>query len=270
MDHHTTWLTLLPFYATLESAVRQIQPRGVLGQPVIVQHVLSALLVVGALLLMATRVRGSIRRAGLGAVVPGPEISLRNLLEVVAEALLAQMRQIIGSDALRYFPVLFVMTLFIFFSNILGLVPGFVPPTDNWNTTFACGLLIFLYYNYHGLRVMGLGHIAHMANPTGQWWGWFLMPLMFPIELVSHMARPFSLGVRLAANMVGDHAVLLAFLGLVPLLVPLPFMALGLIVSLVQTLVFILLSMIYIGLAVAHGHDDDHAHDAAHTPAKVG
>ena len=108
----------------------------------------------------------------------------------------------------------------------------------------------------------GMGHIAHMANPAGEWWGWFLAPLMFPIELVSHCARPFSLGVRLAANMVGDHAVLFAFLGLVPIIVPLPFLGLGLMVCMIQTLVFILLSMIYIGMAVEDTHGDEH-HDEA-------
>jgi F-type H+-transporting ATPase subunit a len=257
MDHHTTWLSLIYGYHTLEEAVRQLGPKGVLGNTLVIQHVMAAILVVFVVLLLAWRTRSAIRQAGMGAIIPGPEISVRNVFEVVAEALYGQMRQIIGKDAKRYFPVLFALTLFIFFSNILGLIPGFVPPTDNWNTTFACGLFVFLYYNYHGLRTQGLGHIAHMANPTGQWWGWFMAPLMFPIEIVSHIARPFSLGVRLAANMVGDHAVLLGFMALVPILVPLPFMALGLIVSVVQTLVFVLLSMIYIALATADTHHDD-------------
>ena len=110
----------------------------------------------------------------------------------------------------------------IFFSNLLGLIPGFAPPTDNWNTTFACSIFVFLYYNWHGVRAHGIGHLTHIANPVGTWWGWFLSPLMFPIELVSHIARPMSLGIRLSANMVGDHAVVAAFLGLVPILVPLP------------------------------------------------
>jgi F-type H+-transporting ATPase subunit a len=178
-------------------------------------------------------------------------------------------KSIIGADCARYFPVLGTLTLFILVSNLIGLFPGMTPPTDNWNTTFACSICVFVYYNYHGLRTQGFGHIAHMANPIGQTWGWILSPLMFPIELVSHFARLFSLGVRLGANMVGDHAVMLGFLALVPVLVPLPFMALGLVVCLVQTLVFVLLSMIYIGLAVqtGHDHDDAHGHDAH--PAKA-
>lgn len=261
MEHGITWLSFLPGYADLEASA-QAHFHGIMGAPLVIQHVLSALLVSIIVLFLSWRTRASLNRAGLNAVVPGPEISIRNVVEATLEALFDQMKQIIGHDAARYFPVLSTLALFIFCSNALGLIPGFTPPTDNWNTTFACGIFVFLYYNYHGLRTQGLNHIAHMANPTGQWWGWFLAPLMFPIELVSHVARPFSLGVRLAANMVGDHAVLLGFLSLVPVLVPLPFMALGLIVSIIQTLVFILLSMIYVGLATADAHHD--GHDAAH------
>ena len=125
-----------------------------------------------------------------------------------------------------------------------------------------------MYYNFHGLRAHGLGHIAHMANPAGTWWGWILTPLMFPIEIVSHCARPFSLAVRLAANMVGDHAVLAAFLGLLPIFVPLPFLLLGFIVCTVQTIVFVLLTTIYIALAVEEAHHDgEHNEEAAHAAA---
>jgi F-type H+-transporting ATPase subunit a len=265
MEHGITWLSFLPYYAQMQDYMRT-QSVGILGSPLVLQHVFAAILVVLIVLFLAWRTRASIAKAGLNAVVPGPEVSIRNIMEVALEALYDQMKQIIGPDCQRYFPVLATLSLFILVSNLLGLVPGFTPPTDNWNTTFACGIFVFLYYNYHGMRTQGFGHIAHMANPTGMWWGWFLAPLMFPIELVSHIARPFSLGVRLAANMVGDHAVLLGFLSLVPILVPLPFMALGLMVSVIQTVVFILLSMIYIGLATAHGHDSEqhHAEHKAH------
>ena len=258
MEHGVSWLFLIPGVQALEARVGA-QARGVLGHPASMQHVLAALLVAVVLLLVGWRTRATLRHAGANAVVPEPTINIRNLVEIGAEALLAQMRQIIGPDYRRYFPVLCTFALFILFANLLGLVPGMTPPTDNWNTTFACGIYIFLYYNWHGLRTHGLGHLAHMANPIGQWWGWFFAPLLFPIELVSHLARPFSLGVRLAANMMGDHAVLLGFLSLVPVLVPVPFLLLGLVVSVVQTLVFVLLSTIYLGLATASGHAEEHA-----------
>ena len=261
MEHGITWLSFLPGVAGWEAwAAHQ---RGLLGGRMTLQHVLAAWLVATVLLLMGWRTRLTLRRAGENAVVPEAGISCRNIIELIAEALLGQMRQAMGADYRRYFPVLCTFALFILFSNLLGLVPGMTPPTDNWNTTFACGLFVFIYVQWHGLRSQGLGHLAHMANPTGQRWGWFLAPLMFPIELVSHLSRPFSLGVRLAANMMGDHAVLVGFLSLVPILVPLPFMLLGLIVSVVQTLVFVLLSIIYLSLATVdpHAHPDEaHAH----------
>lgn len=261
MGHGVTWFSFLPGYQQIEVYL-QSQSHGIIfGRVLVIQHVAAAILVSFIVLMLGLRARADLLRAGDNAVIPDPRPSVRNFLEVILEALYHQMRTIIGKDAARYFPVLGTLALFIFFSNLLGLIPGFIPPTDNWNTTFACGGFVFLYYNWHGMREHGLGHIAHMANPIGQWWGWFLAPLMFPIELVSHIARPFSLGIRLAANMVGDHAVLSAFLGLVPILVPLPFLALGLIVSVVQTLVFVLLTMIYIGLAVASSHDEHEESD---------
>jgi F-type H+-transporting ATPase subunit a len=254
MGHGITWLNFLPGFHSVEMFLQRFG-RGVLGHPAEAQHVVAALLVSLLMGLVTLVVRRDMARAGENAVVPQAGVSLRNLLEIALEALYNQSRQLIGPDCARYFPVLATFGLFIFISNCLGLIPGFIPPTDNWNTTFACGLLVFFYYNYHGLRTHGIGHIVHLANPVGQWWGWFLAPLMFPIELISHCARPFSLGVRLAANMVGDHAVVMGFLGLVPILVPLPFMVLGLMVAAVQTLVFVLLSMVYIGMATAGGHD---------------
>lgn len=275
MEHGVSWFSFMPGYQQIEAYLRSVQQHGVLGQALVIQHVLAALLVSVIVMALALTARRSLRNAPDGGLVPDDNVSVRNFLEVILEAIYGQMQQIIGKGAERYFPVIATLALFIFFSNLLGLIPGFLPPTDNWNTTFACSIFVFLYYQYHGLRVNGLAHIAHMANPTGEWWGWFLAPLMFPIELVSHLARPLSLGIRLATNMVGDHAVLSAFLGLVPVLVPLPFLALGLIVCVVQTLVFVLLSIIYIALSVEEAHhdeahagqSDDHAHGQSNTAA---
>lgn len=264
MEHSVTWFSYLPGARELEAYLRHAQ-EGALGKsggllfgsPVVVQHVLASILVCLVIFLVSLSLKRSLKQQGEGALIPLPKVTLQNLIETALEYLYLQMHSIIGKEASRYFPVISALALFIFFSNALGLIPGFTPPTDNWNTTLACGLFVFLYYNAHGLRAHGLGHIAHMANPAGTWWGWFLAPLLFPIELVSHIARPASLAIRLAANMVGDHAVVTAFLGLVPILVPLPFMALGLMVCVVQTLVFVLLTTVYISLSVSG--DDEHA-----------
>ncbi|MCK5687927.1 F0F1 ATP synthase subunit A [Myxococcota bacterium] len=264
MEHGVSWLLFLPFYEDLQNALLSMGEHGwIFSKPVVVQHVLAAILVTIIVLIVGIKARLDLNKRGDDAVIPTPDITLLNFLEVTFEWVYGQMRDMIGKEASRYFPVIAALTLFIFFSNILGLVPGFLPPTDNWNTTFACSIFVFLYFNFHGMRTQGFGHIAHMANPTGEWWGWFLSPLLFPIELVSNLARPFSLGVRLASNMIGDHAVLAAFLGLVPILVPIPFLILGLFVSVVQTLVFILLSTIYIALSVNDPHGDEH-HDTHH------
>jgi F-type H+-transporting ATPase subunit a len=277
MGHGVTWFSFLPFYQELQhyadthsgmpactgEACPLFTYRGVLfGNPATFQHVFAGILVLLVLVVVSLRARSQLKAAGAGAVIPDPKPSVRNFIEVGLEALYSQAKTIMGKEAPRYFPIVATLGLFILFSNLLGLFPGFTPPTDNWNTTMACSGFVFLWYNFHGLRVNGWDHLKHIANPAGDKVGWFLSPLLLPVELVSHCARPFTLGVRLAANMVGDHAVLTAFLGLVPVLVPLPFLALGLLVCLVQTLVFVLLSMIYIGMAVAESHHDEHEHDA--------
>jgi len=190
------------------------------------------------------------------AIVPSGGFSALNLFELVMEMLAGVMRDIIGKDYKRHLPFVSSLCMFILFSNLLGLIPGFVPPTDNLNTTLACGLCVFVYFNIQGFKAHGIGHLTHMANPLGVWWGWFLAPLMFPVELVGILVRPFSLAIRLAGNMIGDHKVLLAFAGIMPLFLPLPFFILGLLVGLIQTAVFCILTCVYISL---HTQEESHA-----------
>jgi F-type H+-transporting ATPase subunit a len=138
----------------------------------------------------------------------------------------------------------------------LGLIPGFSPATDNFNTTLALGIFVFLYYNYQGIKEQGLwGHIKHFMGPV-----WYLAILIFPIELISHAVRPLSLGLRLQGNMKGDHLVLSIFSGLVPYLVPIPFYVIGLFVCFMQAFVFTLLTMVYISLSTATHDHGEHAH----------
>jgi F-type H+-transporting ATPase subunit a len=147
-------------------------------------------------------------------------------------------------------PLIGTCAFFILISNVIGLVPGFLPPTSNFNTTLGCGIIIFAATHLYGLKVNGFNHIKHLFGPViGIKW-LPLMLLMFFIELISHIARPLSLGIRLMANMTADHLVLTIFLGLVPFLVPLPMYVLGSIVVVVQTLVFCLLSTVYISMAI--------------------
>jgi len=150
-------------------------------------------------------------------------------------------------SAKRYFSLIGASALFIFFSNAIALLPGMNPPTASLDVTFGCAIFVFLAFNYYGLKENGWGYLAHLAGPK-----WYLAPLVFPIEVISTCVRPITLAVRLMINMAVDHLIGAIFLGMIAILVPIPLMFLGIIVILVQTLVFCLLSSIYIGLATEH------------------
>lgn len=189
------------------------------------------------------------------ALVPDKGFSFRNVFESFGDFLFDLARNIMGEkDAKKYFTLIITIFMVIFFNNVIGIIPGFLPPTDNLNTTLAMGIFVFIYYNYQGIRAQGIvGHIKHFLGPVAA-----LAPLMLVIELISHAVRPISLGLRLKGNMEGDHLVLSIFSDLVPYLVPVPFYALGIFVSFIQAFVFTLLTMIYIGSAVEHHDHGDH------------
>ncbi|CAN5317768.1 hypothetical protein BH10ACI1_BH10ACI1_23120 [soil metagenome] len=170
---------------------------------------------------------------------------------------------VVGEHGYQYFPVVATFAVLILISNLMGLFPLFMSPTASVNVTFALGITSFIYYNSVGIRENGfLGHIAHFAGPKLP----FLMaliitPLIFGIELISSSIRPLTLGIRLFANMFADEQVALNISNLFPpftqFLVPIALLPLAVFVALVQTLVFTLLSMIYIG-EVSHGDHDHH------------
>jgi F-type H+-transporting ATPase subunit a len=196
------------------------------------------------------------------AVIPDEKFTVRTFFELFLDTIYGLMVGIMGEKNSRtFFPLIATCGVVIFFSNFLGLFPGMLPPTDNLNVTAAMAIVIFVMTHIVGLKTNGFAHISHMANPIGETWGWLLAPLMFPIEVIGHVVRPVSLSFRLMGNMIGDHAVLAIFLGLVPLVVPMPFLVLGSIVCTVQTAVFCLLSMVYIGMACEeHHHEEGEAH----------
>ena len=253
MDHHTSWLSFFPGYGDLlhymqgHYASSELIAKGGIST---VHHVFAGLIVLVILAAMSLWARLKIGN-GEAAIVPPRTFGVVAFFELFLEVLMGLMEQIIGPTYKRYVPLIGTLGLFVLVSNLLGLIPGMRPPTDNLSTTLACGLVVFLYFNFHGLRVNGFHHITHIMNPIGAWWGWFLSPLLFPVELISVCVRPITLGIRLAANMIGDHAVLLAFAGILPLFLPLPFYALGLLVCLIQTAVFCILSCVYIALHTA-------------------
>ena len=175
---------------------------------------------------------------------------------------------IIGDHGAKHFPVVATFAILILVSNLMGQFPMFMSPTASVNVTYALGVSSFIYYNYVGIAENGLwGHITHFAGPKLPALMLPITGLIFLIELISSSIRPFTLGVRLFANMFSDEQVFTQITNLAPpithFVVPLVLTGLGVFVALVQTLVFTLLSMIYIG-EVTHAPHDDHNHNDAH------
>jgi F-type H+-transporting ATPase subunit a len=259
MPEHTSWLNWFPGFAQLEGALHH-EHSWMFHGPVHVQHVAAILLVTALMLALALTARAQLARAG-DDVLPDGSLTARNLMELLMEGAVSVMSFAMPREAaLRHFWIVGSLGFFLLFSNLLGLVPGFLPPTENFNTTFACGTVVFVYYNFYAFKKLGLGHLAHMANPVGEPWGWLLAPLFLPVEIISHFIRPISLSVRLLCNIAGDHLVLMVFVGIFPLFLPIPFVALGLFVALVQVFIFVLLSSVYIGEVEANVAHHEHAH----------
>ncbi|MBK9293702.1 MAG: F0F1 ATP synthase subunit A [Oligoflexia bacterium] len=183
------------------------------------------------------------------ALIPAPGASIRSFFELVVEGFSGFVESVMGKGHENIIPIIGSLFIYILLNNFLGLFPGFTPATENFNTTLACGLFVFLLYNYFGVKENGISYFKHFLGPI-----LWLAPLMLPIEIVSHLVRPMSLGLRLFGNMTGDHTVLAIFLNLIPIGVPIIFYVLGMFVCFVQAFVFSLLSMVYVSLATAHDH----------------
>ncbi len=175
---------------------------------------------------------------------------IQQILELSIEFLNAQMEEIIGHGGKKFLPLVATLGIFILLMNLVGLIPGFLSPTSNINVTAGCAITVFLYYNYVGLKKNGLiKYFKHFCGPV-----WWLSPLMLPIEIISHLARPFSLSVRLFANIFGEDLIIVVFFSLLPIILPLPIMALAIFTSLLQAFIFMVLTMIYIQQAVGEEH----------------
>jgi F-type H+-transporting ATPase subunit a len=186
-----------------------------------------------------------------GGIVPPRRMSFRHFFEYLADSVYGMVEGSMGAErAPKFFPLIGALFFFILFCNLIGLIPGFISPTDTLKTNVGIALMVFLLTHYYGVREHGLAYFKHFLGPV-----WWLSPLMLPIELIGHIARPVSLSMRLMGNMIADHKVVLAFFTLVPLLVPVPFMLLGVLVCIIQAFVFCTLTMVYIGMAVEH---EDH------------
>jgi F-type H+-transporting ATPase subunit a len=175
---------------------------------------------------------------------------LQHIFELIEEFVRGQSEEMVGHDGPRYLGFFGTLFIFILFCNLIGIIPGFESPTIVPSVPAGLAIATFCYYNLMGIRAQGAGkYLAHFAGPM-----LVLAPLMVLIELVSHMARPLSLTVRLYANMYAGEQVTLVFLSLTYFAVPAVFMGLHVFVSFLQAYIFMLLAMMYVGAAVAHEH----------------
>ena len=182
------------------------------------------------------------------ALIPG---KMQNILEFIVEFFEGQMTEIIGPEGKKFLPVVGTVGLFIFFSNMLGLIPGLMSPTSKLNVTVGCALTVFVYYHVQGMKAQGpLKYLKHFMGPIPA-----LAPLMLPIELISHFSRPVSLSIRLFSNIFAEEVLIVVIASLIPVLLPLPFMALAIFTAVLQAFVFVLLSCIYIAGAVEQAEE---------------
>ena len=230
MEHGFSWIGAIPGLHSLPN------------------HSVTATLVAILVVLLAWLARRGLDTAK-DPEIPDGRVTPRELFELVTAFVNDMVEGMIGHHGRQFVPLLATMFTFILFANLIGLLPGFTPPTDNLGTTFGLAIVSFLAYNYFGFREHGFAYLKHFVGPVV-----WLAPLMIVVEVFSHAFRPLSLGIRLFGNMFADHLVLGIFTDLTKVLIPVAFYVLGAFVCLVQAFVFTILSTIYIASAVAHEH----------------
>jgi F-type H+-transporting ATPase subunit a len=189
----------------------------------------------------------AVLRARLSVTKPG---TLQHVFELIHNFLGEQSSDQVGHDSHKHTVMFETLFVFLLISNLIGIIPGFVSPTQVIYVPVGCALLAFLYFNGAGIRKQGVFHyLKHFAGPILA-----MAPLMFIIEIIGTLARMLSLSVRLFANMYAGEQVTLVFLGMVPLAIPAVFMGLHVFVGMLQAYIFVLLLMIYVGGAVAQEH----------------
>ncbi len=213
-------------------------------------HVVTASVATGILAVGALAGRAVLGR-GDKAIAPAKKLSIKGLWEAFTDIIVSLNDMVIGKNGRIFVPMFASIFVYILLNNLIGLVPGMTPATENINTSMSVGLFSFLYYNYIGIKENGiLGHLDHftlgLRGPL-----LLLVPFIFLLEIFSNLLRPFTLGLRLTGNMVGDHTVLAVFVEMTKYFA-FPFYFLGLFVCIVQAFVFTLLSMVYVMLVVDH------------------
>jgi F-type H+-transporting ATPase subunit a len=281
MPEHTSFLSyLIAMFPALGENMHNFGSSFLGHKPVdshAAEPLVASLLVVLVVILLALRAKAQVADYDK-SVIPDDKLSLRTFFEIFIGYFYGMMKDMMGpTRAKKFFPVVGTAACFILFSNVLGMIPGFLPPTSSWNITAGCALVTLGAFTYYGLKEQGFGFITHLAGP---WMGWAMLPiniLIFSIEFLStFIIRPITLSIRLMLNIAVDHLLLSILLGIFTLFLPIPIMILGTLVAVVQVLVFCLLTSIYIALATeghedhggsAHGHghgDHDDADAKAH------
>jgi F-type H+-transporting ATPase subunit a len=243
MTEHEIWLTRLfnDYLAGLGNLLLGLfrQPESV--RPWANYMVMQILVAVVIVILLA------IVRPRLSVDKPG---KLQQIFELIYEFVHGQAEDQVGHDGPKHVVLFGTFFIFILISNLIGIIPGFESPTQTIYVTVGCALISLVYYNLIGIRKNGLfAYLKRFLGPIPA-----LAPLMIPIEIISHLARPLSLSIRLFANMYAGEQVTLVFLSLVPFVAPVVFMGLHILVSVLQAYIFMLLSMMYVGGAIAEEH----------------
>jgi F-type H+-transporting ATPase subunit a len=180
-------------------------------------------------------------------LVPG---KWQNFMELLVKGMEDFVVDVAGEEGRRFFPILATVFLYILVCNLFGLIPGFFPPTATVNTTASCALVIVIMTHVIGVMYHGPKYIKHFLGPI-----WWMAPIIFPIELIGHIARILSLSIRLFGNIAGHELVVMILFGLAGMFfAPVPIMALGIFVSVVQAFVFFLLSIMYFSGSMEHAH----------------
>lgn len=245
------WITLLTrllnhwFAAPVDAAMRFLHI-----EPTYPRHPIGTTLTEELLVFFVLIVFFLIVRFALSVEKPG---NFQHLAEMIHEFVDDQSQQVTGRSESPFLPVLTALLMYILLCNLFGLLPGLETPTANPAVPLGFAICAFVYYNFNGLRAQGpIGYAKHFMGPA-----WWIAPLMFPIEIISHFARILSLTVRLFANMLASDLITIIFFSMVPLALPIVGLGLHLFVAVIQAYIFMLLTMIYLGEATAQ-HSEHH------------
>jgi F-type H+-transporting ATPase subunit a len=251
--HHQLWVTeaVNAVFGPIAAAILRA-----FGRPVPEGAVIPDYLAMLIVLTLALTIFSLIVRSRLSVEQPG---RLQIVVEDYVNLFHGLLDDFVGPKGRRYLPLIGSMFLLIWVSNLAGLVPGLMAPTSNLNVTLGCALTVWVFYHIQGVREQGLvAYLKHFAVPPGS--PVAMAPLMLIIEVISHLARVMSLTLRLFGNIFGEELVIIILAGLIPFVVPLPMMFLGLLTGTLQALIFVILTMVYLGAAVTVEHHDEAHH----------